>query len=288
MEVPVVSTRRGGNPRADRGRPDRRPRSRAGSAGAGRGHRAAHARSHGARGDGRAAAAPASSSASTGATTSSNWSRSSPPPPTRDAWSPMLSTTRPRAEQPSEAAPADTPPVTRPRVSVIIPVRNERTALGPCLEAILAQTYPTDSIEIIVVDADSADGTREIAEDHARRDPRLRVLRNPVGSIPAGLNVGIRAARGEVIARVDARTRLAPDYLKDGRGPARHDGRRRRGGAGAQRDPDRRRPGPGPGLVVAARPGRSLGAVWRRRGGLDGHRLPGGHAPPRVRCHRLL
>ena len=90
-------------------------------------------------------------------------------------------------------------------VSVIIPVRNERVALGPCLDAALTQTYPPDSIEVIVVDARSHDGTREVAESYARRDGRLRVLTNIAGTIPAGLNVGIRASRGNVIARVDAR-----------------------------------------------------------------------------------
>ena len=99
-------------------------------------------------------------------------------------------------------------------MSVIIPVRNEGAALGPCLDAVLAQTYPPDSIEVIVVDAHSHDGTLEVAESYARRDARVRVLANPVGTIPAGLNLGIRASRGDVLARVDARARLAPDYLE--------------------------------------------------------------------------
>lgn len=99
-------------------------------------------------------------------------------------------------------------------MSVIIPVRNEGTALGPCLDAVLAQRYPTDAVEIIVVDGDSRDDTRAVAETYARRDPRIRVLTNRAGTIPAGLNVGIRASHGDVIARVDARARLAPDYLE--------------------------------------------------------------------------
>jgi len=97
---------------------------------------------------------------------------------------------------------------------VIIPVRNERAALGPCLDAVLRQTYPPDAIEIIVVDGHSGDGSREVAEAYARRDPRVRLLASPLGTIPAGLNVGIRACRGDVVARVDARVRLEPDYLE--------------------------------------------------------------------------
>jgi glycosyltransferase involved in cell wall biosynthesis len=103
----------------------------------------------------------------------------------------------------------------RPRVAMIIPVRNERTALSPCLNAVLAQTYPADAMEILVVDGQSQDGTREVAEAYARRDARIRVLANPRGTIPAGLNVAIRAAEScEVVARVDARAILAPDYLE--------------------------------------------------------------------------
>jgi glycosyltransferase involved in cell wall biosynthesis len=98
-------------------------------------------------------------------------------------------------------------------VSLVIPVRDERAAIASCLAAVLGQEYPPSLLEVIVVDAGSTDGSRELVEDRARRDGRIRLLHNPTGSIPAGLNVGIRAARGDVIARVDARARLAPDYV---------------------------------------------------------------------------
>ena len=103
-----------------------------------------------------------------------------------------------------------------PMVSVVVPARDEARSLPGCLETILAQDYPADRLEVLVVDGGSRDGSRAIASGYARRDPRLRVLGNPAGTIPAGLNVGIRASRGDVLARVDARTRLAPDYLATG------------------------------------------------------------------------
>jgi glycosyltransferase involved in cell wall biosynthesis len=92
-------------------------------------------------------------------------------------------------------------------------VRDEAAAIGPCLEAVLAQSYPRDLVEVVVVDAGSQDGTVAVVESYRRRDGRVRLCHNPAGSIPAGLNVGIRAATGDVIARVDSRTVLAPDYL---------------------------------------------------------------------------
>lgn len=101
-----------------------------------------------------------------------------------------------------------------PTVSVVIPIRNEEHCIARCLDTLLAQTYPSHLIEIIVVDAASQDGSRAVVTDYSRRNARIVLLSNPAGTIPAGLNVGIRAAKGEVIARVDARTLLAPDYLE--------------------------------------------------------------------------
>jgi glycosyltransferase involved in cell wall biosynthesis len=150
-------------------------------------------------------------------------------------------------------------PLTAPRagvpvVSVIIPVRNEERALGPCLDAVLAQTYPAQAVEILVVDGRSADGSRDVAAAYARRDPRVRLLSNPAGTIPAGLNVGIGASRGDVVARVDARVRLAPDYLETAVGLLRSTGADNVGG------PVR--------SVTRTVVGQALAAAWSSRLGL--------------------
>jgi glycosyltransferase involved in cell wall biosynthesis len=101
-------------------------------------------------------------------------------------------------------------------VSVVIPIRNEARSISGCLDAVLAQRYPRDLIEILVVDGGSRDGTLEIVRRYASRDGRIRLLDNPSGAIPAGLNIGIRNARGTVIARVDGRSRLGEQYLETG------------------------------------------------------------------------
>ncbi len=103
-----------------------------------------------------------------------------------------------------------------PVVSVVIPVRNEARFIGGCLDDVSAQDYPAHLVEILVVDGGSRDGTRDIVASLGRLDRRISLLDNPRGSAPAGLNVGIRATRGEVIARVDARAVLEPDYLSTG------------------------------------------------------------------------
>lgn len=100
-----------------------------------------------------------------------------------------------------------------PLVSVVIPMRNEAAHIGTCVDAVLAQDYPTERLEVIVVDGASEDASAAVL---ARRGVRLRVLQNPSRIVPVAMNIGIRAAHGEIIARVDAHTVLAPDYIRIG------------------------------------------------------------------------
>ena len=110
------------------------------------------------------------------------------------------------ASGPAASAPA-------PFVSVVVPVRNERGFVACCLDSILANDYPPERLEVLVVDGLSDDGTRAVAERYAARYPGVRVLDNPMKITPAALNLGVRAARGDVIVRCDAHARLAPDYI---------------------------------------------------------------------------
>ena len=103
-----------------------------------------------------------------------------------------------------------------PFVSVAIPMRNEAASIGALLASVLAQDYPAEQLEILVVDGDSDDESAAAVERVAARDARVRLLHNPQRIVPSALNIAIRAARGTVIARVDGHTRLAPDYLRVG------------------------------------------------------------------------
>ena len=102
---------------------------------------------------------------------------------------------------------------TLPLVSVVIPMRNEAAHIAYCVDSVLAQDYPPDRLEVIVVDGDSNDNSTEVLRAYGER---LRVLRNPSRIVPTAMNIGITAARGEIIARVDAHTVLAPDYIRIG------------------------------------------------------------------------
>lgn len=100
-------------------------------------------------------------------------------------------------------------------VSVVIPARNEAADIVACIDHVAAQTYPTDRLEVIVVDGGSVDGTGEIARQALARHPfhHAAVLPNHEGSTPSNLNVGLRYATGDVVCRVDARTRIEPHYV---------------------------------------------------------------------------
>jgi len=102
-----------------------------------------------------------------------------------------------------------------PPVSVIIPVRNEEEHIEQCLTSVLDQDYPSDKLEIVVVDGLSEDDTREIAVRMLNNNHSInsRILTNPDQATPAGLNQGIRDSSGEMIMRLDGHSRIASDYI---------------------------------------------------------------------------
>jgi glycosyltransferase involved in cell wall biosynthesis len=96
-----------------------------------------------------------------------------------------------------------------PRLSVIIPARNEAANLGRCLQALrTALSGYAHSAEIILVDNGSTDATVEIARASA-----CRVITEPSGTIGHLRNVGVHAARGEIIAFLDADCLVPPTWI---------------------------------------------------------------------------
>lgn len=104
---------------------------------------------------------------------------------------------------------------TEPAVSIVIPCRNERDHIGSALESILHQQCPRGGFEVIVIDAMSDDGTREIISRLTHEDSRIRMIDNPIGIVSAGLNAGIKIARGAIVIRMDAHASYAPDYITE-------------------------------------------------------------------------
>jgi len=103
-----------------------------------------------------------------------------------------------------------------PSVTVILPIRNESTFIKSSLYTILTQDYPSEEMEILIVDGMSTDNTRKIVQDFAVLHPQLKIqiLDNPGKIVPTGMNIALRQAKGEIIIRVDGHTLIAPDYVR--------------------------------------------------------------------------
>lgn len=102
-----------------------------------------------------------------------------------------------------------------PRVSIVIPCYNEERYIGVVLENLQSQ-YPIERFEIVVVDGMSEDGTRRIIEGFIGRPDTapVRLIDNPARNIPGALNLGIRAATGEIIVRMDAHSVPSANYVR--------------------------------------------------------------------------
>jgi len=114
-----------------------------------------------------------------------------------------------------------------PRLSVVVPARDERAAVGRAVGSLLAQDYP--DLEVIVVDDRSSDGTGEVLHELAATDPRIVVIR--VDDLPAGwlgknhaLWAGAQRASGEWLLFTDADIVFGPGALRDAVGYAMSEG----------------------------------------------------------------
>lgn len=100
-------------------------------------------------------------------------------------------------------------------VSVVIPCRNEEAYITACLESVLAFECPPDlDFEVLVMDGQSEDRTVALALAVAARDRRVQVLANPGRIQSTAVNLGVRAARGAWIMRLDAHARYPANYLR--------------------------------------------------------------------------
>jgi hypothetical protein len=100
-----------------------------------------------------------------------------------------------------------------PAVSVIMPVLNEARHLRSAVEHVLAQDYPGE-VEVVLALGPSGDGTDAIAAELVAADFRVRLVANPTGRTPSGLNAALAVARHPIVARVDGHGIIPPDYLR--------------------------------------------------------------------------
>ncbi|MBE6645660.1 MAG: glycosyltransferase [Ruminococcaceae bacterium] len=98
------------------------------------------------------------------------------------------------------------------KVSVIMPIYNAASYLRPALDSALDQTL--SEIEIICVDDGSTDNSLEIIKEYQERDGRVRIITETNAGIGLARNNGMRRARGEYIAFLDADDFAEPAFLE--------------------------------------------------------------------------
>jgi succinoglycan biosynthesis protein ExoA len=100
-----------------------------------------------------------------------------------------------------------------PRISVVIPIKNEARYIARTIEQILKQDYPDDKKEILVIYGQSEDNSTEIVAEITARDGRVKSLPNPVGRSSGGRNIGVKIATGEIITFIDGHTFIDNNQL---------------------------------------------------------------------------
>lgn len=105
-----------------------------------------------------------------------------------------------------------------PTCSILIPAHNEAVVIGNTIESMLKIVYPEDKLQIIVINDGSTDDTKKIIEFYAEKDSRVELFDIPAGEGGKGksrtLNIGMRAAKGEIIAVYDADNTPDKDSLR--------------------------------------------------------------------------
>ena len=98
------------------------------------------------------------------------------------------------------------------KVSIICPVYNEDKHIGKCLDSILSQSFSGET-EIILIDGNSSDNTRQIIQAYMKEYSNIILLDNPARFTPVSLNIGIKRAVGEFVIRIDAHSYYPSNYV---------------------------------------------------------------------------
>ena len=98
-------------------------------------------------------------------------------------------------------------------VSIISPCRNEVSHIDAFIQSLLGQSSEGLTLEFIIADGESDDGTSENLAKWASADPRIKVIRNKDRIVSTGLNRAVEVATGDIIVRMDVHTTYKPDYI---------------------------------------------------------------------------
>ncbi len=98
-------------------------------------------------------------------------------------------------------------------VSIMIPAYNAEKYIGRCLQSLIEQTY--QDIEIVVVNDGSKDSTKQICEEYAAKDARVRLITQENGGEGAARNTGLKESRGKYLCFVDADDYVKPEFVEN-------------------------------------------------------------------------
>lgn len=100
-------------------------------------------------------------------------------------------------------------------ISVIVPLYNEEKYIAGCIDSILKQDFPKDDLEILLVDGMSTDKTRSIVNSYIEKYTFIHLLDNPNKIVPFAMNIGIKAAKGDIIIRLDGHASYPENYFSE-------------------------------------------------------------------------
>ncbi len=107
-----------------------------------------------------------------------------------------------------------------PRVTVVVPARDEEDTIGPCVDSVLVADYPADRLQVIVVDDDSSDATPDVVRARAAADGRLVLVQIPenrrraVAHKKRAIEKAIALATGDIILTTDADCSVPPGWVR--------------------------------------------------------------------------
>lgn len=105
-----------------------------------------------------------------------------------------------------------------PFVSALLVTRNEQDYIESALMSYIEQSYPKNKYEIIIIDGESTDSTvdiiKKIKKKYETNEFKISVLRNPKHILASGWNIGIKAAKGEYVIRIDAHAIAYSDFIQ--------------------------------------------------------------------------
>lgn len=98
------------------------------------------------------------------------------------------------------------------KISIIVPIYNSEKYLKQCIESLITQTFK--NIEIILINDGSTDKSKQICEEYAVKDDRIKLINKNNEGVSVARNIGIKIATGKYIAFIDSDDWLEPIYLE--------------------------------------------------------------------------